>query len=170
MAVAGRGPPPPRTGGSATASGARDALVLRPNVAGRQRTGRLALLYLVTLTLLYAGFLAFDLASAGGSRPGVRSDLLIFGLVAVVLGAGGAIYSIAPAPRAVGIGPQGLVLIDRFGRRSDWPPLGVTSVRVVRRHPAGKLARAPVESVELSAPGRRTVGCLVEEGLLPSSR
>jgi hypothetical protein len=140
-----------------------------PNRAGTQRATRLTLLYLVVLALLYSGFVLYDRSAPGGTSPGAQGGLIDFSAVALVLAVVGALLSLAPAPRAVERSSTSLVVVSRWGRRTEWAPLDEVTVRRVRQYPAGLLSDAPVDSVEVSGRGRRTRSYLVEAGLLPET-
>jgi hypothetical protein len=141
----------------------------RPNRAGTQRAVRLALLFLILLALLYVGFVLYDRTAPGGTSPGAQAELIDFSGVAAVLAAAGALLSLTPAPRAVERSSTSLVVVGRWGRRTEWAPLDEVTVRRVRQYPAGLLSDEPVDSVEVSSRGRRTRSYLVEAGLLPET-
>jgi len=141
-----------------------------PNRAGTQRAVRLMLLYLVVLALLYLAFVLYDRSAPGGTSPGAQGGLIDFSVVALVLAAVGALLCLAPAPRAVERSSTSLIVVDRWGRRIEWTPLYEITVRTVRRYSVGLLSDAPVESVEVSGPGRRPRSYLVEAGLIPESK
>lgn len=138
----------------------------RPNVGGSQRAVRLTLSYLIALAVLYLVLVEYGRSAPGGTSPGAQDTLLLFGGIAVALGAVGAGFSLTPAPRAVEVSPYHVVVVGRWGRRTKWPPLGETTVRVVRSYRAGPLSSTPVESVEMWATGRRPKVYLLEQGLL----
>lgn len=142
---------------------------LRPNVAGTRRVVRLTLLYVLTLALVFLAFALYDRTVPRGSSSGAVADLLVFGLSALALALGGAWFTLSTAPRAVAASPTAVLIVGRWGRRTEWPPIGETTVRVVRRYPAGFLAPSAVESVELIAPGLGLRSYLVEAGLLPAT-
>jgi hypothetical protein len=131
---------------------------------------RLTVLYLAVLAVLYAAFVLYDRTSPGGTRPGEETSLLEFTGVALFLAAAGALLALAPAPKAVAWSPTSLVVVSRWGRRTEWKPIHEVTVRPLRRYPAGILSDAPVESVEVSCPGQRARNYLVESGLLPETR
>jgi hypothetical protein len=139
----------------------------RPNRGGTQRAVRLTMLYLAVLALLYVGFVLYDRAAPGGTSPGAEGALFEFSGVALLLAVGGALLALAPAPRAVEWSSTSMVVVDRWGRRTEWSPIDEVTVRPVRKYPAGLLSDAPVESVEVSGAGRRPRNYLVESGLLP---
>jgi hypothetical protein len=136
-----------------------------PNSAGSQRAIRLTLIYLLALTLLYLTFVLYDRSVPGGTSSASENGFLLFSVFALVLGVGGAIFSLSPAPRAVELGPDTVVVLGRWGRRTEWTPRDRLSIRTVRRYPAGMLSREPVEYVELSLRGERVRSYLVSEGL-----
>ena len=127
------------------------------------------LFYIIVLALLYFAFVLYDRSAPGGTSSGAEGGLVDFSIVALVLAVVGAFLSLAPAPRAVERSSTSLIVVDRWGRRTEWTPLDEVRVRTVRRYPAGLLSDAPVESVEVSGPGRRPRSYLVEEGLIPES-
>jgi hypothetical protein len=130
---------------------------------------RLTTLYLSVLAILYVGFVLYDRTTPGGTRPGAETSLLEFTGFALFLAAVGVFLALAPAPRAVEWSPTSLVVVSRWGRRTEWTPINEVTVRPIRRYPAGFLSDAPVESVEVSSPGRRPRNYLVESGLLPET-
>ncbi|MGD0249713.1 MAG: hypothetical protein ABSB97_02325 [Thermoplasmata archaeon] len=142
----------------------------RPNSGGTQRVVRLTLGYLVALTTLFVVFATVGRTAPGGTSPGAENALIIFAGIAVLVGALGAVLSLDPAPRAIEISVTGVVVVSRWGRRTAWPPLGETTVRVIRRYRAGPLSRIPLESVEVWASGHRPKVYLLEEGLLTPTR
>lgn len=139
----------------------------QPNRGGTQRAVRLTGFYLAVLTALYVAFVLYDRSSPGGTSPGAEAGLLEFTGVAVLLAVLGAFLALGPAPRAIERSPTSIVVVGRWGRRTEWTPIDEVTVRPVRRYPAGLLSSAPVESVEVSGPGRRPRNYLVESGLLP---
>jgi hypothetical protein len=139
----------------------------RRNRGGTQRAVRLTVLYLAVLAALYVAFVLYDRTTPGGSSPGAEGGLLEFTGVALLLGIGGALLALAPAPRAVEWSSTSFVVVGRWGRRTEWTPIDEITVRPLRRFPAGLLSDTPVESVEVSGPGRRPRNYLVESGLLP---
>ena len=143
------------------------AIELRPNVAGSERAVRLAYLYLGAIGLLYLLFVLLEWIVRAGWGTGVEFDLLLFGLAALVFSVGGALFALHPAPRGIEIGPTALRIVGRWGHRIEWSPRNEIRFRLVRRYSAGFLSRAPVESVELSLPGRPPRVYLVGEGFFP---
>lgn len=127
------------------------------------------MLYLSFLAVLYVAFVLYDRTTSAGSSPGAEGELLEFTGVALLLAAVGAFLALAPAPRAVEWYSTSFVVVGRWGRRTEWSPIDEITVRPVRRYPAGLLSDAPVESVEVSGPGRRPRNYLVESGLIPES-
>jgi len=145
--------PPPTLGGP---TGAEDrglpggrTRTRRPNVGGSQRAIRLATLYVVTLAVLYAGFVLYDRSAPGGTAPAAGNGVLLFTAVFVAFAAAGAVYTLHPAPRAVEVEADHVTVVGRWGRRRRLPRLELLSVSVVRRYPAGWLAGTPVELIAL---------------------
>jgi hypothetical protein len=157
--------PRPRPNERAAAPPAATGL-RRPNRAGTQRAVRLTLVYLIVLALLYLGFVLYDRTAPGGTSPGAQAGLIDFSGVAVVLAAVGALLVLSPAPRSVERSSTSLVVVGRWGRRTEWAPVDEVIVRTVRRYPAGLLSDEPVDSVEVSSRGRRARSYLIEAGLL----
>jgi hypothetical protein len=153
--VATEAPPRPRS----AAPGRRE------NVAGNQRAVRTTLVFLLALALLYLAFVVYGRSSPGGRTPGAEEALLLFAGFAAAIGVAGAVLALTPAPRAVEVSEDRLVVIGRWGRRTEWPPIPQVTRRVVRRYPGGFLSSGNVESVEVWASGRRPRTYLVEEGL-----
>jgi hypothetical protein len=157
-------------GASATspvAGGTADGPLRRvANRAGTERARRLALLFVVVLAALYLGFSVAARGAPGGSSAGARSDLEIFGGVALLTAVAGAGVTLLSAPAAIEFDGGITVIVSAFGTRRTFGPGPSASVRVVRRFRAGWLSSRPVESVEISAgPIRRTY--LLEAGILP---
>ncbi|MGP8159325.1 MAG: hypothetical protein ACLPWO_06955 [Thermoplasmata archaeon] len=121
----------------------------RLNGAGSQRALRLAALYVVVLAALYVGFLLYDRNAPGGTSPATGNGVLLFTGMFVAFALVGALYTVHPAPRAVEVYADHATLVGRWGRRHRLPRLGLLSVSVVRRYPAGWLASGPVELLEL---------------------
>lgn len=139
---------------------------LRRNRAGTQRATRLALLYVVAVGVLYGALAAYARSTPTGGSSGATSGLTVFGVLAVVLAAAGALFSLAAAPRAVELNGPETFVIGRFGGRLRLSTTKELAVRVVRTFPTGLLSSAPVESVEV-VQGRIRRTLLIEEGLLP---
>ena len=137
----------------------------RTNVGGSQRAVRLAVLFVVALALLYAGFVLYDRSAPGGTAPAAENGVLLFSVVFVILAVGGALFTLTPAPRAVEVGSDRVVVVGRWGRRRQLPALGQLSFRVVRRYPVGWLAGSPVELVEIWGEGIPIRGYLVDAEL-----
>ena len=137
----------------------------RPNVGGSQRAVRLAVLYAVVLTALYAGFVLYDRTAPGGTSSPSTNGVLLFTVLFLAFGIGGVVYTLSPAPRAVEVDLARVTVVGRWGRRRSFPPLDRLSVRIVRRYPAGWLAGTEVELVEVWGPDAPVRGYLVEEEL-----
>ncbi len=121
----------------------------RLNGAGSQRALRLAALYVLVLAALYVGFLLYDRNAPGGTSPAAGNGVLLFTGMFVAFALVGALYTVHPAPRAVEVYADHATVVGRWGRRQRLPRLGLLSVSVVRRYPAGWLASGPVELLEL---------------------
>ena len=139
----------------------------RPNVAGFQRAFRLVLIYLVGLALIYVLFLGLAQTASGAAGSGLGSDLLLFGIAALAFAVAGVMIALHPVPRAIALTADAVVVVGRWGRRTEWDPREQLRLRVVRRFPAGLLSSEPVTSVEFSLPGRPPRTYLVTEGLVP---
>jgi len=121
----------------------------RRNGAGSKRALRLAALYVVVLAVLYLGFLLYDRTAPGGTSPAAGNGVLLFTGMFVAFALVGALYTLHPAPRAIEVYSDHVTVVGRWGRRHRLPRLGLLSVSVVRRYPAGWLASGPVELIEL---------------------
>lgn len=135
------------------------------NGAGIERARRLAILYVVALAALYLAFAEVTRSTSGAAGAGARDDLTLFGLVAIALALGGALVSLASAPRGIETVPGGLVVHGAFGGRRRFPDTGTLSIRVIRQFPSGLLSTAPVVGVEFSA-GRLRRTYVLERGLV----
>lgn len=142
----------------------------RPNVGGSTRAVRLTTLYVVVLTIFYAGFVLADRAAPGGTSSTTTNGLLMFTGVYLLLAAIGAVYALQPSPRAVEVAPDHVTVVGRWGRRRRFPPLSQLSVSVVRRYPAGWLAPTPVELVELWGEGVPRRSYVVDPGLFEGAK
>lgn len=142
---------------------------LKANRAGTQRVVRVTLLYLFVLAVIYGGFVLYDQGAPGGTSPGTQTALVEFGVVALVMGLAGALLTLSPAPRAVEVSADRIVVVGRWGRTAEWTPLSQVTIRVVRRYPAGLLSEEGVDSVEVIAARRRVRSYLIETGLLPET-
>jgi hypothetical protein len=138
----------------------------RQNRAGTQRALRLTLLYVTSVAVLFAAFALAAETTPAGSSSGAAQDLLLFGLVALLIGGTGSLFVLGSTPRAIELTGSELVVVGRFGQRLRFSLGPTLSVRRVRRYGASFLSSSPVEAVELSAGGvRRTF--VIEEGILP---
>lgn len=138
----------------------------RANRGGTQRALRLTLLFWLALGGLYGGFLVTALE---GSAQGLGIGALgVFSGVALALGVGGGVLTLSPAPRAVELSAEAIVVVGRWGTRTEWAPRDSVGVRIVRRYAAGWLSSEPLESVELVGIGRRST-YLVEAGTVPEA-
>jgi hypothetical protein len=142
----------------------------RMNRAGSQRAFRLVLIYLVTLMVLYVGFVLLDRVGPGGTSPTAATGLLYFTAFAAALAVGGVLVALSPVPRSVEVSPTSVVVVEWWGRRRKFPPLSELRVEIVRRYPGGLLSSDAVESLEIGdgRTGRRTYQ--LEEGLIPLHR
>jgi hypothetical protein len=154
----GAAPPGPAAAGPAGA--------YRPNRAGTQRAVRLTLLFLVLLAALYVLLVALDRSTPGGTTSGATSGLYLFSEIAALIGVGGAVLTLAQAPRGVEFRPQATIVVGRFGRRRPFPPEGSLSVRSLRRYPRSFLAGEPVLTLELTRENGRRATIWLEEGIL----
>ena len=139
----------------------------RRNVSGFQRALRLTLVYLVGMALIYALIVGYTLMAPIAQGTGVGTDLLLFGIAALAFAIVGTLVALHPVPRAIELTPTAVVVVGRWGARTEWTPRGELKLRVVRRFPAGLHSSEPVTSVELSLPGRPPRTYLVTEGLIP---
>jgi hypothetical protein len=154
----------------ATSIVARSAVERRVNGAGTRRAFRFASLYLGALIVLYLAFVLLDRFGPNGGGPAVNVGLEYFTAIAALLAVGGVVVALSPAPRAVDISPTSVVVVEWWGRRRRFAPLGELRVEVVRRYPRTFLSPDPVEGVEISdrRGPRRTYQ--LAEGLLPEQR
>ena len=141
----------------------------RPNVAACRRAVRLAMLYAVGITAVYAALIVGAFAGPSAGSAGSTEALVVLGLVAVVLVAGGVVFALGAAPRRVELGTGATVIVGRFGRRYRFPGRDALRPVVLRRFPAGWLTPAPVESVEIAGGSSRR-SFLLDEGLLDPGR
>ena len=138
----------------------------RTNQGGTRRVVRLSVLFWVALGGLYGGFLA---AAVQSSRQGFGAGALeVFSGVALALAVAGGLLTLSPAPRAVEVSPDSIVVVGRWGTRTEWAPRESVGVRIVRRYPAGWLSPVALESIELVGLGRRST-YLVEAGTVPEA-
>jgi len=135
------------------------------NGAGLSRARRLALVYVLALAAMYLAFAVLARAGTSTGASGTEGDLALFGVVAVVLAVGGAVYSLASAPRGIAQEPGAIVVYGPFGGRRRFPEGPALSVRVTRRFPAGPFSAAPTEGVEIAS-GRLRRTYVLEQGLL----
>lgn len=152
------------------------AIDRRRNQAGTERAYRLTLIYVGTLVVLYAVFVALDRSAPGGTSAAVETGILYFSVIAAALGIGGAIVALSPAPRAIELYPDALVVIEWWGHRRRFPPLEGLHRSVIRRFPPSFLSSRAVEVTEIGTPagGRRTyqleAGLLPDPGSIPPAR
>ena len=137
-----------------------------PNRAGTQRVVRLTAIYLIALAALYLAFAIYARSAPGGTSSAGQIELLEFTAVAVAIGLAGAVLTLTPAPRAILRRADGFTVVGRWGRATEWAPLGEVTVRRVRHYPAGFLSEAPVESLEISGAGHPARSYLLEAGLV----
>jgi len=146
-------------------SGPEGPREVRANIGGAQRALRVTLVFVIVLAAMYLGFALYDRSAPGGSASPESNGLLLFTGVFAAIAVTGIVYSLTPAPRRVEVGPSGLTVVGRWGRRRYLPPLERLSVRVVRRYPAGLVSKVTVELVEVWGSGTPVRTYLVEEGL-----
>jgi hypothetical protein len=139
----------------------------RKNQAALERAHRLTAIYVGSLIVLYVLFVGLDRTEPGGSSAAAQTGLLFFTLIAAAIGLVGAYVALSPAPRAVEVLPDAVVVIEWWGHRRAYPRLDELTISVVRRYPASFLSSRDIESVEFGtrARGRRTYQ--LEAGLLP---
>ncbi len=140
----------------------------RPNRAGTQRVVRLTAIFLILLVALYVGFELYARTGPAAHGSAATDEFVEFTTVAFTLAVVGALLTLSPAPRAVEVSDDRLVIIGRWGRRTEWSPRPKVVVHRVRRYPAGFFSEADVDSIEVSVPGKRR-SYLVETGLLPEN-
>jgi hypothetical protein len=138
----------------------------RRNAAGTQRAFRLAGLYLLALIALDLVLVAFDLSSSEAGRPAVVAGLQLFLGVAAVLAVVGVLFALTPAPRAVTLRADQLVVVGRWGSSRVFPPVSEQGPQVLRRFSAGLLSTRPVEMVRLTDRRGRRATYQIEAGLL----
>ncbi len=143
--------------------------VVRPNSAGSQRALRLTLLYLLALGALYLVFALYEETMPYGSGTGAGNGLLLFSGLAAVLAVVGPYVTLSPAPRRIEIRSSSVVVVGRWGGRTEWAPWSEVSQRIVRRYPAGFLSGEPVQSIEITISGRSPRTYLVGTDLFPRS-
>ena len=158
------------TASEAEASAADPKYELRPNVAGSQRALRLTVVFVVALSALYAAFVLYDRTAPGGTSAVTENGVLFFTVLFALFLLVGALYSLTPAPRAIEVSPDRVVVVGRWGRRRVFPPLERLSVVVVRRYPSGWLADGPVELVEVSGDDTPRRSYLVDTAVFAGAR
>jgi len=126
---------------------------LRTNTGGSQRAVRVAALYLVALAAMLIVFVLYDRTAPGGNASPVSNGLWLLGALFAGFAVFGAVFTLHPAPRAIEVTTDHVVVVGRWGRRRVLPPLDSLSTRVARRYSAGWLADTPVEQVELWGKG-----------------
>lgn len=142
----------------------------RPNVGGSQRAIRVAALFVATLGALFAAFVLYDRSAPGGTASPESNGLLFFTVIFLLFAVGGVVYSLTPAPRAIEVGADRVTVIGRWGRRSRLPALGLLSVSVTRRYPAGLLSSREVELIELFGEDTPRRSYLVDAELFAGAR
>ncbi|HYA54995.1 MAG TPA: hypothetical protein VEG42_05275 [Thermoplasmata archaeon] len=143
---------------------------VRPNVGGSKRAFRVAVLFLVALAALYAGFAVYDRTAPGGSGSPATNGLWLFTAVFAVFAIVGIVYSLTPAPRFVEVATSRLTVVGRWGRRRRLPPMERLSIRVVRRYAPGFLSDRYVELVEVWGTDTPVRSYLVEEGIFSGAK
>ena len=144
-----------------------DALERRPNVAGTRRAVRLSLVFGVALGIVFLVLAALGRSEPRGTSAGAGFDLLVLGVAGLAVAVGGIVLSLHSAPRRVEVGPTAIVVVGRWGRRTEWAPPGQLKCRLARRYPPSLLSGEPVALMELRLPGRPSRTYLVAEGLFP---
>jgi hypothetical protein len=137
----------------------------RENTGGSKRATRLAALFVVLLTALYAAFLLYDRTAPGGTASPEGNGVLLFTGIFLAFVVVGAVYALTPAPRRIEVTPDRVTVVGRWGRRRELPSLSLLSVSVVRRYPAGWLSDRPVELIELWGEDTPRRSYLVDAGL-----
>jgi hypothetical protein len=140
---------------------------VRWNQAANERARRLLVVYLGALLVLYLGFLFLDRAAPGGTSSTAETGMLYFTLIAVVLGIGGVWVALAPVPRRLEITSAGVVVVEAWGRRREFPPIAEIRPIVVRRFPRGFLSSRAVETLEVTDRSGHRRTYQLEQGLLP---
>jgi hypothetical protein len=128
------------------------------------------MIYLVTLVVLYVVFVVLDRSAPGGSSSAVETGLYSFTAIAAAIGATGALVAITPAPRAIEVRSDSLVVVEWWGHRRTFSPLHEVEASVLRRYPTSFLSSRPVESVELGTRSRGRKIYQFEAGILPAQR
>ncbi|MCI4346717.1 MAG: hypothetical protein L3K07_08220 [Thermoplasmata archaeon] len=136
------------------------------NRGGVARAGRVFLLYLGCLLLLFGAFIGAQLSSP---YPGVRDNLLGTGalaLIALLAALGGYAVTMGRAPRTLRVEPGSVVIVERWGRERRLPQAAAAAPASVKAHPPFLLAPDWTETVELAWPGGARRAYLLERGLL----
>ena len=146
----------------------------RPNGAATRRAVRLSVLYAAAIAAVYAGLAGLALSGPTGATVGTSEDLLLAGGLAAMLAAAGVVVSLGSAPRGVELSDAETVIVGRFGHRYRFPGRGQIRPTVLQRFPAGWLAPAALETVEIAGGTTRRSFLLEEhllepEGTLPAS-
>ncbi len=169
---AGGAPGTAGAAGGATAPAAAPARATRvdrrPNQAGVERAHRLALIFLGSLAVLYVGFLALDRSAPGGGSATATTGVLYFSAFAAALAAGGLWIALGPAPRAIEVHPDSVIVIEAWGKRREFPPMGEVRASLVRRYPRSFLSSRAVETLEVTDTTGHRRTYQFEEGLLPT--
>ncbi len=139
----------------------------RPNRGATTRGLRLSLLYGVGIAAVYAFLVALTRSSSTGGTSGATYELELAGLLAAVLGVGGALLVVSSTPRGVLLGEEEVVIVGRFGGRHPFPRGARLRRRVVQRFPPGILSPVAIESIELSGWSRRKT-FLLDAELIPA--
>ena len=143
---------------------------LRRNQAASERARRLLVIYLGTLAALYVGFVLLDRSSPGGTSAAAETGMLYFSAIAALLAAGGIWVAVVPVPRAIEVYPDSVVIVESWGKRRRFPPVGEIRVTLVRRYPRTFLSSRAVEAVEIVDDDGHRRSYHLEEGLLPERR
>jgi hypothetical protein len=145
----------------------REKLDRRPNQAATERAHRLAAIYLGALVVLYASFLVLDRSAPGGTSATAQTGLIYFTAFAAVLAVGGLWVALAPAPSAIEVRPDAVLVIEVWGRKRQFPPMGEIRASLVRRYPSGFLSSRAVETLEITDTTGHRRTYQFEEGLIP---
>jgi hypothetical protein len=142
---------------------------IRRNQAANERAQRLLMLYLGTLLVLYVAFLLLDRSSPGGTSSTAETGMIYFSVIAAILAVGGVWVALSPVPRSVEVRPASVVVVEWWGKRRRFPPLGELRPGLVRKFPRSILSSRAVETLEITDDSGRRRTYQLEEGLLPET-
>lgn len=140
------------------------------NRAGLRRVRRLAALYLAGLALVY--LLVTSLA-ASSPYPGVRDNLVLYGLLSAIGAASavvGYVTTLRRAPFAIYTEGETLIVRERFGRVRRFPIDPTLRVELVRRRERGLLDPEPTETVRIGSGRLPTREYILEAGRIDAVR